>query len=300
MEKSWQKKMPLVGLAVVILLLLAGYWLWAWQNGQKQARAVSEAFSNIARAESFHALAELKLYLPPERGNKQRPLNEVAVMVEGDVWPAENNRWELAGDLSIEARGKGTTLFTDGQVRLLPDATAFRLSTLPVLLNPSGRLADKWTYVNVPLLETANPEAVRSAFNQSVGAFEYGGRDSINGQSWWHYTGSLNKDQRQALVQAFNQKASRNRGLNVLARLLAANEVRSLDVWVDPGSVELARVKVVFARGQGGDGPDFAELTMDFSDFGKQVVAEMPSRELTVQPEVFGRMFGSGEIAPIQ
>lgn len=286
----------LIGIILLIVAIRMG-------GASGKQRTLAKAFENLVAAESYHAAASLDMKLPTRQNVNQQPLVDLFIDVEGDV-VKQDGRPVLAGTMRQEARGRGMILFADGELRILRDSVAFRLDNLPTLLNPQGNLIDKWTYVDVPVFQTNNEGDVRAAFASMLQNTEYLGTDEPPGEQgdpMLHYKKNLNAEQEDALVQMMRQGVSGNRALNVLARLLRAYDVQEFDIWVDGGSKEIRVIHVVFGRPVAeGQAETVATLQLAFSDYGKQVAIDEPERELSVRPDVFGRIFGSGEIQELQ
>lgn len=291
-------------LAVIVLGVATGAVLIGWAavklEGDK-SKVLAQAFDQLLAAESLHAKTVLTINLPGRWRGVDRPFTVVLAQIEGDVVQADDGTPELAGRLRLEGRGRGNIFFADGDVRILQDQVLFNLVNLPVLLNPSGSLVKKWTRVPVPLLRTRNGEQVKMALADLVSKVSYAGKETIDGATLWHYQGSLAAEEQQALVEVLRRGVSGNQALGVVARLLRANEVDELDIWVDKPARQVRRISAHFARPLADGGKfDFARLTLDFSAYNQPVVIDRPAPALTVKPDVFARIFGSGEVEEIQ
>lgn len=282
-----------VGALVVLILIVI-----IWQAMTGKQRTLAASLENWIEAERYHVNARLDMDLPM-RQNRQQPLVNVTFETDGDVQEVDNHP-VFDGRLNIEARGRGMVLFADGDLQLMPDAVAFRLENLPTLLNPNGNLVEKWTYVEVPVLQTMNPDNVRSVFEGLFKRAEYieKGSGDLQGLNRYRIPVSSEEDEG-VLIEVFRQAHSGNRALHVIARLLRAYDVGTLDLWVDPGKRDLRRIAVTLGVDSDGVLDERATLNLAFSDYDKQVTIEEPPRELTVRPDVFGRIFGSGEIVEI-
>lgn len=304
LTRSSQDKRQAIIIAVVAIVGIAALVFFLRNSADAQhAKLVNRAFTNLVNAESYHTNTQLDLQLPVQLQNRERPIVNVTMRVDGDV-QYQDNRPVLTGNLYTEARGRGMVLFSEGDVRVLPNDVAFRLSSLPTLLNPSGNLVNKWTYVNVPTLETRNPEQVRSTFSEMLQGMTYVGEselpDTSGGQEMNHYTRTFTPEQENAMVETFRQANSGNRGLHVVARLLRAFDITSFDTWVDPRRDQVRMIQVTFKKPTASDQPSQgATLRMAFSDYGKEVVIDEPPKELTVRPDIFAQMFGRGEIGSL-
>ncbi len=282
------------------IVLLVGGWGISRQLRSKEQVLVS-AFDALFSASSFHTTTSLVLNLPERLRNSDRPFTKVTVRVEGDVLKSSDSTPELTGKLLIEARGRGNIFFANGDVRILRDEVLFNLKNLPVFLNPSGSLVHKWTRVEAPLLQTSNGEEVKAALNRIGSAVSYTGTETIDATSLWHYHGSLTAEQQQDLQAVLRQNVSNNRALGVVARLLRSNTVDAVDVWVDPSSKQVRQIIVHFTRPLAeGHVYDLGLLTLTFSDYQKNVVIDRPATTVSVRPEVFARIFGSGDVEELQ
>src|SRR3989344_3154391 len=162
MSATFSNKKVIV-LIVVAAVLVVGAGAFALMRALNPgSRVVEQAFAKLAAAPSLHTSAELSINLPERFGSRNRPLTKVDIAIVGDV-ARHDGAPEMAGTLDIEARGRGNAFFTNGDLRIFRDRMAFRLTEFPTLLNPSGSLSEKWTYVTVPLLQTNNGEALRVA-----------------------------------------------------------------------------------------------------------------------------------------
>lgn len=283
-----------IGAVIIIGLLL-------FMRARSNKADLARAFNNLARAQSFHTVAELELSLPVRLRNETRPIVGVTTKVEGDV-AYENETPVLTGNMYMEARGRGMVLFADGDLRLLPDAVAFNLKNLPALLNPSGSLVEKWTYVNAPVLQTNNREDFRVAMAHMLEGMEYTGRAKIadGGPSLQHFRREVSAEQENILIEVFRQSVSGNRALHIITRLLRTFDVSAFEVWVNPQEKTVAQIRVTFKKPSDAADEFRSKITLQFSEYGKPVTVDRPKGELTVKPEVFAQIFGGGEIEPIQ
>ncbi len=280
--------------AAVAVVLVFGYFIvQRWQQRAMAARA----FASLAAADSVRVQTEILLHLPPFWRGAERPFTEVVTRLSGDVLYTESGTPEMAGTLYAEAKGRGTIFFADGDMRLLEDEVRFRLDNIPIFLHRSGALVNRWTRVPVSLLATRNPDEVRQALDQVFSGLARQGKEVVAGERLVRYAGSMTEDVEGALQSVLREEASGSPASRVLARLLAANNVASLDVWVDPKSEELRRVRVNFVRPlKDGSVFDFATVTLAFSDFGRAVTVDRPETRLVVQPDVFANLFGAGKV----
>lgn len=292
-----KRRSALIGVGGIVLVIAVILLV----RGNNKQRVLASSLEHLRDASSYHTSAKLDIRLPNLIGsNRQRPIVDVSFAVDGDIQVQENGQPVFFGKMRNDARGRGMTLFADGELALLPDKVAFRLENLPALLNPKGNLVEKWTYVDVPALETKNTADVRSVLEGLVQKAEFVGNEQIEDAKMYHYRVTLTPDEESVLIEAFRQTNSGNRSLHIVTRLLRAFEAKSIDMWVDPGSKELRKLAAIFAQPlEGGSTEDRAQLSLEFSDYGKEVAIQEPPRELSVRPEVFGRMFGTGDIAGI-
>lgn len=277
---------------IVVVIIVAAVMIFRRSGRSDLVKAVQE----LAQAQTLHARSELKIQQPLLLRDKERPFTTMNIKVEGDV--AKNEEIpELTGTLYMEARGRGNVFFADGDVRLLKDAVAFRLENLPVLLNPSGSLVKKWTYVSVPAFVDNKPTDIEAITQNIVQKLSYAGKDDIEGKSTMHFTGTVTAEEEQILHDLLEQKKSGSRALHIIARLLNGADVQSIDIWVDKGSHEIPRLTVKFVKlGADNQVADFATLELAFTDYGKNVTIDRPNTEVTVKPEVFSKLFGTGQI----
>jgi len=282
------------------VLAIAALLVWVVRAVSARGE-LAKSVQAFTQAKTMHASAELTVQFPPLSSGRERPFTELYVRVEGDAERAARtnapqlaNAPQLGGTLHMESRGRGNVFFADGDVRLLSDATLFRLETLPVLLNPSGSLIKKWTIVSAPVLQTNNASAIQNALSGVFQRLSYTGRESVDGASALHFSGHLNAEDEEKAAAALAQNASGNRALNIVARLLRGSDIKSLDVWVAPRGHEIQRVQIVFVRP--GSSREFATLKLSFTDYGKKVSIDRPRVQTSVNPAVFAHLFGTGEI----
>ncbi len=297
-KKKNRNKKKIILAAVAVALIGVVFFVF---NGRadKNPKICNEAVNNLAQADTLHAKTQLVINLPEKIRDKQRPLTTITINLDTDL-RKQADYPELAGPLKIEARGPGNSFFTNGDLRILTDEVAFRLSEFPALLNPSGSLTQHWTYVPIPLLATGNSNDVRSALALLPSFLSYQGKSGDGGR-WLHFQGVPSAEVESQLMNAFQISSSGNHGLNVLARLLAANNVDSFDVWIDPNTKQLRQVKVHFIRPlKDGANFDFATLSLELSNYGQPVAIDHPAKELTVKPAAFANIFGTGRIEEIK
>jgi hypothetical protein len=294
------KKLLVVAVIVGAGLIIGAAWAMTRTLGHGP-RTVEQAFIALAEADTLHASTELALNLPQRFRGRTRPLTKVNIAVAGDVARSENGTPELTGTLKGEALGRGNTFFFDGAVSILQDNVAFNLTEFPTLLNPSGSLSNRWTYVPVPLLATNNGSVIKDLLAAVAAQSRYQGRSTVAGVKTLHYSVSVAPEQEDALAAAFAMSASGNRALHTLARLLRANNIDAFDLYINSSSLELTQAKIHFVRPlEGGKTFDFAELTLAFTDYGKPVTIDHPPQQAHVRPEVFGALFGTGEVQALQ
>lgn len=295
MAISNKQRWLLVGGAgvAVVLVLFGMFW--------RVNRALpTQALAQASQAATLHAKAELTLHLPERLQGKPRPFTQVISRVEGDVKRGEGGVPELTGTLRVEAAGTGALLFAEGEARILREAVAFKLHALPVLLNPSGSLIDKWTYVGSSLLAMKEPAAAQAALRQVFSKLTYTGRERVAGESLKRFDGTLTEGEEQQLALLLSREQLGNLGLDVIARLLKAHKLKRMSVWVGSHK-ELRRVELNFVHPlQRGGEFDFATLTLTLSAYGKPVTIDRPAKQLAVEPKVFARLFGSGDVEAVQ
>lgn len=294
MEKR-KKIVVFVLIAVAAVVVIMGVW-WMRAQGRAQ-RALSNALPLLLSSSGYHFSSILQLDLPLEIGQRQRPIHQIFFKVEGDV-QMDGEAPQFVGNLRVDAKGRGTILFSEGELRIFSDQVAFRLEELSSLLNPSGNLIEKWTYVDTPIFITKNPEAAKEALGALFTQINYEGRRQLPGESrlkGWYFTGQPTEEQELVLATVLNRQTSGNQTLHVLARLLEAWRVGKIEIWVDERSSHLAAVHIVFVD-EDSEHRQAATLTLNLSEYGKKVAIEKPPRELSVRPEVFGKIFGQGDL----
>lgn len=296
MATGWRKQHTwflIVGVVVIIIMIFLSW-------GRRGVN-IEKAAEKLMDANTLHARTELVIHLPERTQGRDRLFTTLTTSVEGDVKRAEDRTPELAGNLYVEGRGRGNVLFADGQVRILRDRVLFNLDNLPVLLNPSGSLVKNWTKVEVPLLTTQNGQQVREMLSASLRNIQKEGNETIDGEKLTRYSVTLSEEQEQHVADTLRQGTSGNRAAHVITRLLDANRVESLNVWVDGGAKEIRRVQAHFVRPlANGEEFDFALLTLTFSDYGKEVTIDAPQNRLVVDPGVFARLFGTGQVEAVE
>lgn len=296
MNLSGTHKKILLGAAVAVVAVIVG--LLVWRLAASRVTAPEKALQALADAKSYHVATEFIVNMPLRVQGRERPFPNLLARIEGDVLRNEHGTPELTGDIYMEAKGRGEELTAEGELRILNDDVAFYLDSLPVLLNPSGSLIKKWTYVPSPLLHTYNSAALRPILGTLFASLQSQGETQFNSQRVQRFTGALTPDQAEELIDVFELEASHNHGLNTLARLLRANEVKSITVDVNDRG-ELAQVLVVFVQKfSDGREVDRAGVRLSFTDYHKKVTIDRPERQVTVRPEVFARIFGGGAVTP--
>jgi hypothetical protein len=292
---------PRRGLVLVVALVAVAALVLLWQGlWVRPGAALAQAGQQLATMSGTHATTSLAIQLPEHLRGRLRPFRQVKVVLEGDVARSEKGL-QMAGTLKGEARGPGNTFFTNGDIRVLDDAVAFRLEDFPVLLNPTGSLVNKWTYVATPALELRTTETLREAWDIVVSAAAYDGRETFAGEQVLRFRGTLVPEEKQRLVELLQLETTGNQGLHVLARLLAANDVESFSLAVSARGRQLRQITAHFVRPlEDGSVYDFATWELSLNDAEEAVVIERPPQELTAQPSVFAKLFGSGDIEAIR
>lgn len=285
---EWKRWWPAAVVAVVMALLLVMF-LTVRAGGKKE---LEKALGNMAAATSYHTKVNLKLALPVRSPDREQPFRQVEIKLAGDV-ARDDTGAEFGGRLYAEAKGRGNIFFADGEIFLLSDATAFRLENLPVLLNPTGSLVERWTYVDAALLRVNNNEQILAQLGGLANKAVKGAR--VEDTQWWLVP--VTEEDEPRLIEMMRPGVSGSEAWGVLTRILRAYEVKTLALAVDKRNNSLSQVVMVAGeRGEEGEISDKIELIVEFSDFGKDVVIERPEREATAKREVFGRVFGSGEL----
>ena len=278
-------------------MILAGiFWFVSRRNASNLALAALQEFD---QAKTYHVKAEFIASLPVRSANRARAFTRFTANVEGDAVENEAGTPEITGKLHGELSGSGARFFADGDIRIGDNVTAFFLQELPVIFDPNRRLVKKWTHVDGQILTTKNGSTIREELYQVAKTATPIGREEIDGVSTRRVRLTVSPEQEQALAVALQHKASGNHAWNIIARLFQAFDVRFLDLWIDPDNKELRLVAAVFgANNQQGKFVRRAVIDLRFSDYGKDVTFEIPEKQLTVQPEVFRRLFNTGEITP--
>ena len=293
-----QRKPLLIAVAGgAVVVLIAGVLM----SRIGSERLLRRSFENLAEAESFSTNAELTLRLPRLRRGAERPFTEIRTTVSGDVRRAESGTAELTGTLYAEAKGRGNIFFADGDVMISEDEVLFRLDNLPVFLNRSGSLVKRWTRVGAPVLKTSNMSDIQAALEPAVASLARAGTEKIDGERLVRFAGTPAPEVEDALMALVDKGSSGSEAWHVLARLLRANNIDSLEVWVDSSSDEVRRIRAHFVRPLA-DGRtfDFAYLTLSFRDFGRDVSIDRPEAKLEVQPRAFAKIFGQGEVTELE
>ena len=299
-EMDKQKKTLLgVGAVLMLVLLVVVVWVRATQ-AKKGAVVMERAVEQLQQAGGLHSEINLLINLPERMRSKQRPLTKVTINLNGDVVKG-GQELAVTGNMDLEAKGPGNIFYAKGELRAFEDKTAFKLSEFPVLLNPSGNLSGKWTYVSTRLLgikQDGQPGAVLSRVGEGL---EYQGTEKIDGEQTWHFSGTVSDEVSKQVQEAWRQSNSDNKGMDVVARLLEANRVKQMDVWVSKNKSQLRQIKVNFVRPlSNGNEFDFATLEVKLTKYGQIATIDRPAEELAVKPEVFAKIFGTGEIKEIK
>jgi hypothetical protein len=277
-----------IGVAVIALIfIIARNDDVRWVQSSDQQDKLRVAFERLAMAETLRVETDLKIKLPPRQDNSERPFNEVWVWIVGDARKADAQNYELTGEMHLEAKGRGNLLYTDGDVRILEDATMFRLEELPALLNPGTSLVDKWVKVPGGLVHTNDPTRVYETLRETSEAWKYQGEEKYDDEKVLVFNGSLPVEDKQKIIKNWQQSVSGNKALGVVARLLRNSEAVEVEVLVDKKNWEIKRVKAEF---------DQAVLELSFTDYDKSVEIERPEAKVELEPELFRKLFGAGEL----
>lgn len=294
---EWWQRRSFVVFTAVLLAVMAGIIVWFVISTVGGSKAALKAFQKVADAKSFHAVIELELRLPESLKGKERPVQKIVFYSDQDI-VHEGDRFDTVGTLDVDAIGRGMVLFATGDIRIFPDRVAFRLDEIPTLLNPSRSLMKKWTYVNSSLLSTVNKEEMGIALRNFFTGWAKVDVPSDNKKEGRRFIREVTPEQERILAEVFRQGRSGNKATNVVSRLLLAYEVKSVEVWIPQRSNDSMELIVEFVhpvRKKEG-----ATLRIALSDYGKKVILSNPPKELTVRPEVFSRLFGSGEISSLE
>lgn len=287
-------------LGILAVAAVAGS-VYGLQRHRARQQSLAAAVANLQRAASFHTLIQLQIYLSETLNGRPRPFTLARIKIDGDAQRSSDTAYEFGGTLYADIRGRGNIFFTDGELRLFPDTTAFRLANLPALIPNSQNLTQRWTYVDTPLLVTRNGHELRQALASLVNRFSFVGKETANHQPLYHFRAVLSPDEEKEFARLLQNTASSNQAFHVIARLLTAGDAQAWDVWVNAKTNQLDHWQVEFTRPGANDEPvTLALLKVSFADVGKGVTIERPVRQSHVSPGIFGRLFGSGEIAGLQ
>ncbi len=299
MNKLTNKQLSwiLAGTVVTLFIVLA---LGFQQRSLRQGQVIRAALDKLTITESLHAKADFTMHLPKRLRNIQRPFREVHVTIEGDVKKDETNFPQITGKLNGDLTGPGNTFFFNGDVRIFNDAVAFHLVDFPALLNPRGTLSNRWTYVPTSLLSTKNGSDVTRELKDLASNLKYKGTKKISGISAYHYTGSFSAEQEQTLSTILGRAISGNLALDVIARLLAANNVKSFDLYVNTKTNEITRLAINFVRPlTNGSEVSVVDLNLSFTDYGKKVSIDRPEEQAKARPEIFAKLFGTSNVGSV-
>ena len=298
--KDWWKSLNTRTMIIIVIGIVAVAGIVLWSSARRDAvKTVAAAIGRLDEARSYHVRAEFKASLPVRSANRARPFTEVNGHITGDVKKNDHGTPEVTGQLYGELRGSGSLFFTDGDIRIGENVTAFRLENLPVFFNPSRNLVKKWTHVDSRVLATRNGSTIRENLNDLIQNVSPVGKEKVDGETWLRFRVKPTAAQEEALIKALQHSASENDAWNVIARLLYNFDARQIDFWVDADSQELHRVATVFGRpNKQGRFIRRTVIDLKFSEYGKDIAFSIPDKQLTVRPEVFGRLFGTGDIIP--
>lgn len=294
MTKNLTLRVLLVGVAIVVVIVS----IFIYQRIRDRRLLPAQALEHFVAAQTYHLKANISINLPILIQRRERPFTNVISVIEGDVQREAHGTPEFTGQLYAQMKGRGEEFSADGELRILDDAVVFRLKNFPVLVNPSGSLRNRWTYVDAPLLQTRNASDIATALRVAFQELDYVGRMQSEGTTVVRYSGTLTAETKTALINLLQRDVSGNQGWHVLARLFADNDVRSVTIDITPRG-ELHEVSAIFVRRRP-DGQDFerAGFKLSFSDYNKAVQIERPPRQSRVSPSVFAKLFGTGEIEP--
>jgi len=289
-----QQALALGGILLLGVGIIAYQSLPSVRNGeasQNQDSAVQTAWENLRNANSAHVVTSLDLKLPNTAAQAaNQPVVDITIQTEGDgIWREQP---AYSGTFAITTKGRGMQLFTDGEIRILPEATLFKLQNLPTLLNPSGNLLDKWTRVEGPLLRATNPEESNPVFTAIFSNWTQ--KDSDN--SSVRYEKTFSEDEERQIESAFRSQSSGSEALHILSRLVKNFNIDSAEAWLDSENQELRQLKFHLTNSAKPD--QHATLQFTFSQQGKEVNIDTPETESTVRPEIFTQLFGEPKESP--
>ena len=284
-------------IGLVIVVIAVGIFLY---RRSYPANLANRAIAHFMAARSFHVKANIAINFPVRVKNRERPFTNVIGVIDGDVQREAHGTPEFTGALRGQLKGRGEEFTMDGEIRLLNDAVAFRLTNFPVLVNPTGSLRNRWTFVPSALLQTRNSPDIQATLRDAFAELHFVGNVQANGQRVVRYTGTVTPETQAKLVTALQYGTSGNHGWNVLARLLRANTVRSVTLDITP-SGEVHTISAIFIK-KLANGTEFerAGVRLAFSDYNKKVSINRPPQQAHVNPGVFAKLFGTGELTPQQ
>lgn len=291
-------------LVVVGGLLVVGLLVWVGsqkrvENSMEGAVVWNKAIDQLRDADTWHTTVELALDLG-EVATEARAIRDVVIAIEGDVRRAADETPELAGAFKIEGKGRGNIFFADGDVQILHDRALFYLNNVPQLLNPSGSLIERWTLADSSVLQTDNTAAIRAVLGSIVSGFSYDGKEKVADRMALKFTGDLTVEQEEQLYEVLNQRASGSPAWQVMARLLQANDVSAVTIWIDDKTQEFRQAQVLFERTLDGEAArHFATLTVSFTDYNAPVSFAEVEPTARVNPNIFTRLFGTGQLTSV-
>lgn len=290
------KQTQIIAIGGIIVVVLLAYKLFSGSTPAPfslfpaSAASVANGWQKMVSANSAHIASTLELALPNSMQKANQPIVNVTIKTEGDASWQEKPFY--IGTFTIETKGRGMQLFTDGDLHVLPDKTLFKLHNLPTILNPSGNLLGKWNNVDAPLLRLTNAEQVMPAFESLFSNWNYIGKDS----SMNYFTKTVTAEEEGRLESVLNFQASGGEALHIMARLLKYLTIDKAEAWTDASSGELRQLKFHFKNA--GKPENEATLQWNFSDFGKEVSADTPAAEANIEPSVFSQLFGEPKPSP--
>ena len=267
-------------------------------NGGDPETNLRQAITKLSEAETLRFDGNLTLSLPARPDGTSRPFNVVEARMRGDARQVNDKRdYEMQGRIYLEAKGRGNSIFSDGQIILLDDKTLFNLEELPALLNPGMSLTGKWVKVPGAMAHTNNPMQVFNGLMDASSSWEYQKEETWKGRRVLVYQGALPSQVEKDLAAMWQQSASGNRGLGVLARLMNTSDVKIVEIRVDTKSQELVEIKAIFDRETtNGSREEAAVVSLGFSDYGKAVDIAEPEASVELDPQLFKSLFGAGEL----
>lgn len=280
--KPFFSRLNVIILAAVLTAAAAAGLAWrlSWPNDRA---AVPRAVSKLLAEPNLHAKISLDINLPQASATA---FPKWAVVADGTIRRA-NGAPEFVGRLTSRAEGPGNIIYADGEVKLLSRATFFRLENVPAMLKAPARLMNKWTYVEKAALAASNPDEIKQSIERLADKVVPRGKITQGGQKYFRYTIEPDQEAAARLVEALSLEKSDNRVFDAIARTLRANEVKSMEIWLDGAKRDMAQLLVTVGPAQADAS---ATLAVEFKRDGLSGDSGEPLAELSVKPEIFSAL----------